>query len=699
MDALAELVVVEGKIYAVGGDEPGSPLTYEYDLGGDRWQPRSSMPYMSWYFGGAASLGGEIYYVGGYGGDWLLRSLADGAVYDPQVNLWTHIAPLSAPGAPVLVAAENGYLYAVSKDRVERYSPSSDLWATVAPTIGSGWPKQGAQAPDGHIYVIKVNESEMYFEAYDMVADHWEKKSGIPIRPSAHAVALLPFNNGHFLVVTDHLFDYDPSADIWKDLGEFADDAGAFSGVVGNDGKLYVLTPRGVFYEGTVTGGADSSIVTEARYDIGMPYNTDRGCSSSGACGGPFHGYYAGVCTDVAIDAYMAGADFNIQTLLRQDHVAQQGRYRHGNARYADDMRVYFMHNQLLLPHSGPYLPGDVAFFDWEGDGITNHVNLVSEVDSAGRPLKMVDATGSYEENLSGFAFEHEWTNYYDQHSQGHGRLRNMDAIASVAENTPLQQLHVSVESPAVELRLFDATGKAVSEQFDENLVASNVESFIPYIPRAEYINLGVRKSITVTWPISNTTEYVAEVRSIEDTTYHVGIYGITDGVYLNGYGFDQPIGAGEVHVFRVRAKVNKYGFLDPYIAGPTSAPIIELPEILQLFHQVGMSTQVQFDVTEVGGDQALENATLSVANLTDQIGRMLPSDTLTITPSQFEVFPGKGQQISIRIAREHLAPGTYWGAIILSSANGPTVEIPLKLDVQPETSHVLYLPTIKSTQ
>ena len=43
-------------------------------------------------------------------------------------------------------------------------------------------------------------------------------------------------------------------------------------------------------------------IVSEARLDIGMPYNVNRGCTSPySGCGGPYHGFYAGVCTDLCI--------------------------------------------------------------------------------------------------------------------------------------------------------------------------------------------------------------------------------------------------------------------------------------------------------------------------------------------------------------------------------------------------------------
>ncbi|MCB0309577.1 MAG: hypothetical protein KDD48_09420, partial [Bdellovibrionales bacterium] len=81
-------------------------------------------------------------------------------------------------------------------------------------------------------------------------------------------------------------------------------------------------------------------IVGEARLDIGMPYDINRGCSSPYVgCSGPFHGFYAGECTDLAMDAYNAGATFNIQNHLYQDHLANPGRYRYGTARNSEDMR------------------------------------------------------------------------------------------------------------------------------------------------------------------------------------------------------------------------------------------------------------------------------------------------------------------------------------------------------------------------
>jgi hypothetical protein len=258
-----------------------------------------------------------------------------------------------------------------------------------------------------------------------------------------------------------------------------------------------------------------SSIVTHARLDIGMPYNTDRGCQTPyTGCGGPYHGFYAGVCTDLAMDAYKSGAPFSIQDALHQDHLAHPGRYQYGTARWVEDMRRYFRYNQPILPHDQPYQIGDIAFFDW------SHVGIISEVDTDGRPLRLVHATGVCSVNPSGLAFEQDWNSYYDQHTQGHGRLDGLNSLATSSDET-LQILCVSLNSPSVALYLRDANGKSTSDTYDENLVASNVEAFVPYVPGGTYSDLGAERVITVTQPISNTTQYYVELKGQASATYN----------------------------------------------------------------------------------------------------------------------------------------------------------------------------------
>ena len=67
-------------------------------------------------------------------------------------------------------------------------------------------------------------------------------------------------------------------------------------------------------------------ILKEAEKDLGMPYSRYRGSS------GPFHGFNAGYCTDLILDAYKWGVDFNIQFALEMDFKAHPWhfyRWRH----------------------------------------------------------------------------------------------------------------------------------------------------------------------------------------------------------------------------------------------------------------------------------------------------------------------------------------------------------------------------------
>ncbi len=117
-------------------------------------------------------------------------------------------------------------------------------------------------------------------------------------------------------------------------------------------------------------------IIAEARKDLGMPYDVQRGCPSPfKPCGGPYHGFYSGDCTDLVLDAYLAPLEFNIQIALERDAIQHpEHYYRWRNARSTQDMYRYFVYTQQLLPHNQPYQPGDIVFFDWEDDGVVDHV-------------------------------------------------------------------------------------------------------------------------------------------------------------------------------------------------------------------------------------------------------------------------------------------------------------------------------------
>ena len=455
--------------------------------------------------------------------------------------------------------------------------------------------------------------------------------------------------------------------------------AGGYIHVADGSGGLFIL------YYG------ESRAVTEARVDIGMPYSVYRGCPSPYVgCGGPHHGFYYGVCTDLAMDAYNAGASFNLQNALLQDHPAHPGRYRYGSVRYPEDMRRYFHHNQQWLPHSQAYQPGDVAFFDWDADGLSDHVGVVSEIDADGRPLRMVHAPGVCEVNPGGQAFEQDWNSHYDQHIQGHGRLSETGALTTSADET-LQLLRITIDSPSVALCLRDANGKSTSDTYDENLVASGIEASIPYIPGGSYADLGTEQVITVTQPLSNTSQYFVELTGEAAATYHLRIETVQGASVTDSEVFTQTIAAGETHGGAITLSAPG-GAIQFSTTSPAPAPLPGIPESLELAGLVGTSAQGTFTITETGGQQALQNVALSATEMMDSLGGTVSGSLLVISPDDFTVPAGDGQQVDVQVDLVGVTPGVYRGALMIRSDNAGTRMIPLTLNVQ---FHQVYLPTV----
>jgi len=418
------------------------------------------------------------------------------------------------------------------------------------------------------------------------------------------------------------------------------------------------------------------NIVSEARLDIGMPYSTNRGCSSPySGCGGPFHGFYAGVCTDLAMDAYDSGVPFKVQDALFQDHLAHLGRYQYATARWVEDMRRYFQYNQSLLAHDQPYQVGDVAFFDW------HHVGIISEVDAGERPLRFVHATGVCSVNPSGLAFEQDWNSYYDQHIQGHGRLGGLNPLAT-SMGEAIQILRISTSPPSVALRLRDANGKTTSDTHDENLVASNVEAFIPYIPGGSYSDLGTEKIITITQPLSNTTQYFVELTGLAAATYNLRIETLQDSSVTHSQLFTQAIASGETHgsTIALSAPGSTITF---EAAFPAVSPMADIPNALDLTGLAGTSAQVRFAIAETGGQQPWQDIVAFTTDFMDQNGGIITSTLFAISPNSFSIPTGGSQNVNLQIDLAGLLPGMYLGSLVLGSTNGGTNMIPITLEIE----------------
>jgi len=392
------------------------------------------------------------------------------------------------------------------------------------------------------------------------------------------------------------------------------------------------------------------------------------------------------------MDSYNAGLLFSLQDALYQDHRAHLGRYHWGSARNAEDMRRYFSHNQQLLPHSQAYQPGDVAFFDWNGDGLSNHVGVISEVDADGRPLRMVHASGVCSVNPSGRAFEETWSSYYDRYIQRHGRLAGTGSSAVTAPgDQTLQTLRITADSPSITLRLLDANGKSTSSSYIESLVALNNEDAIPYIPGGTYADLGTEKVITVTQPLSNTSQYLVELTGQAAVTYSLSIETLQDSSLTGSEVFTQAITPGETQGSQVTLSAAG-GIIGFNATSPAPFPTTEITAAVKLSGLVGASAEATFTVAEVGGQQSLQNVAVSATDLTDQLGGVVSGAQLIITPGSFTVAAGGSQEVNVQIDLTDVAPGVYQGGLVLTSDSGGTYGVRLTLEVE---FHNLYLPII----
>ena len=279
---------------------------------------------------------------------------------------------------------------------------------------------------------------------------------------------------------------------------------------------------------------AHKESLVEAQKDLGMPYNFDRGSS------GPFHGYSAGYCTDLILDAFTWGVDFNIQFALEQDFRSQPWHYyRWRDARDAQDMWRYFSYSGQMQPHTNPYQPGDIVFFDWSQDGEIDHVALVSEVNSAHRPVKMYDATGVINSNPSGLAAELPWESFHEETVRGFVRWAGTyePPIHQVPQTSILQ---MALGSPGADLRLMDLDGQVVAKNGAE-------------IPTGRFDDWVWEQSISVTEPEG--PHYLVVISTDEDidTPYMLGIQWVEDGLVAGRVEGQGILNAGETRSLRLR--------------------------------------------------------------------------------------------------------------------------------------------------
>lgn len=204
--AYLSVAVVNGKIYAIGGDVgsimgnvvPGTGRTYlvmsineEYDPSTNNWTRKARMPTARALFG-AAVYQNKIYCIGGYhsdiedstsGYDMKSHPYIDTAVnevYDPATDSWSTKAsmPVAVHGVQANTVGDEIYVTAVGSNATYVYNPATDSWAKKSDApyeIDS----LSSAVVDEKIYTIGSHPTtsgywDVNIQAYNAKNDHWD---------------------------------------------------------------------------------------------------------------------------------------------------------------------------------------------------------------------------------------------------------------------------------------------------------------------------------------------------------------------------------------------------------------------------------------------------------------------------------------------------------------------------------------------
>ncbi|MGB8276072.1 MAG: kelch repeat-containing protein [Alphaproteobacteria bacterium] len=229
------VAVVNGKIYAIGGDGGGlygaaygamldyTNVTEEYDPATDMWAFKASMPTPRGHFG-IAVYRNKIYCIGGFNNN---GDTGANEVYNPATDTWESKEPMPVPRSSVTANIVNGRIYVISAPYNSSsnyvYDPETDSWETKTPPpyeITS----YASAVFDNKIYFIATDYtasglwSEPFIQIYDAVNENWSIGAYAPTYGiNAVAAATTGVNAPKRIYFFDETGTqvYDPTNDRW----------------------------------------------------------------------------------------------------------------------------------------------------------------------------------------------------------------------------------------------------------------------------------------------------------------------------------------------------------------------------------------------------------------------------------------------------------------------------------------------------
>ncbi len=89
-----------------------------------------------------------------------------------------------------------------------------------------------------------------------------------------------------------------------------------------------------------------------------------------------------GCCADFVADSYAKGGF----------PLGQDAKSKGYNPHYCPSMIKYFAKEQQLISKDSPAHVGDAVFFDWDKDGTSDHLAIITKVDSNGKPTEIMES-------------------------------------------------------------------------------------------------------------------------------------------------------------------------------------------------------------------------------------------------------------------------------------------------------------------
>lgn len=277
------VAAVNGKIYAIGGDEgtemgncmTGASMTNnvvnyteEYDPLLNVWASKADMPTARALFG-TAVYSGKIFCIGGYNGatifigpeswNWKTEYYDADAneAYDPAADTWQTLTPLPTPRYKAATNIVDGKIYVIGGHTMtnlyttlnvnEVYDPATDSWATKTPAplpVGS----YASVVIDNKIYVLGTNPDadwQMNLMVYDPASDTWTTKNKTPLSYAATAAVTTGANALKRIYYFDEnrIDIYDPASDTWS-TGTAAPTVRLIAKAVTLDDAIYLIGGR-----------------------------------------------------------------------------------------------------------------------------------------------------------------------------------------------------------------------------------------------------------------------------------------------------------------------------------------------------------------------------------------------------------------------------------------------------------------------